>query len=234
MLTVEYRTDPNAVKELLPEGVEPAADDPGAVALIWADWQSCSDTFEELDDPVRSQYREAFFVVRCQYRGEPYSRCVYIWVDKDFALVRGYHQGYPKKLGEIWMTRPVTIGRAGPRVDTGGRFAATLSAYGHRLAHARITLERPADRPGFVNAHPMLHHRWLPAIESDGTDSLAEVVTMRGYDGVIDNVWEGHADLELPGAPHEELDRLRPVEILGGYYHKVATSWRGGTTLERL
>ena len=43
---------------------------------------------------------------------------------EDFALVRGYHQGYPKKLGSIWMTRPITTGRAGPRLEPGGRFGA--------------------------------------------------------------------------------------------------------------
>ena len=88
---------------------------PGAVALIWADWQSCGDARDELLDPVRSQYKECFTVVRCRFRGETYSRCVQIWVDKDFALARGWFQGYPKKLGSIWMTRPVTVGRAGPR-----------------------------------------------------------------------------------------------------------------------
>ncbi len=76
-------------------------DDPGAVAVVFADWQSCSDTFEELLDPVRAQCREAFVVVRCRWRGELWSRCVYIWVDKDFALARGWHQGYPKKLGSM-------------------------------------------------------------------------------------------------------------------------------------
>ena len=45
MLTVEYRTEPAAVAELLPDPLEPADDDPGAVAVIWADWQSCSDSF---------------------------------------------------------------------------------------------------------------------------------------------------------------------------------------------
>ena len=39
MLTIEYRTDPAAVAELLPPPLEPAAEDPGAVAIIWADWQ---------------------------------------------------------------------------------------------------------------------------------------------------------------------------------------------------
>ena len=27
--------------------------------------------------------------------------CPYIWVDRDFALVRGWIQGFPKKLGSI-------------------------------------------------------------------------------------------------------------------------------------
>ena len=109
LLTVEYRTDPARVAELLPAPLELAPEDPGAVALIWADWQSCSSSREELLDPVRSQYKEAFVVVRCSYRGETYSRCVYIWVDKDFAIARGMHQGYPKKLGTMWQTRPHAV-----------------------------------------------------------------------------------------------------------------------------
>ncbi len=88
-LTIEFRAEPAAVAALLPDGLEPADEEPGAVALIWADWQSCSDTFEELLDPVRSQYKECFAVVRCKFRGQHYSRCVHIWVDTDFAMARG-------------------------------------------------------------------------------------------------------------------------------------------------
>ena len=40
------------------------------MALIWADWQSCSDGFAELLDPVRSQYKECFVVVRCRWGAE--------------------------------------------------------------------------------------------------------------------------------------------------------------------
>ena len=36
LLTVEYRTDPARVRELLPAPLELAPDDPGAVAFIWA------------------------------------------------------------------------------------------------------------------------------------------------------------------------------------------------------
>lgn len=136
LLTVEYRTDPARVAELLPEPLTLADEDPGAVAVIWADWQSCSGGREELLDPVRSQYKECFVVVRCAYRGRTFSRCVYIWVDKDFAIARGMHQGYPKKLGSIHMTRPHPYGLAAPRLGEGGVFGATLAAADRRLAQA--------------------------------------------------------------------------------------------------
>lgn len=233
MITLEYRTDPEAVAALLPEGVEPADEDPGAVAAIWADWQSCSDSFEEVLDPVRCQYKEMFVVVRCKYQGRHYSRCVFIWVDKDFAILRGQHQGYPKKLGSIHMTRPVNIGKAGPRLTAGARFGATLAAYDRRLAEARLTLTGQADRPGFVNGHPMLHHRWYPAIETNGEDSLEEMVTMTGFDGELGRCFRGEFELDYFGSPTEELLDLAPRERIAGYWHEVGVSWKAGTTLAR-
>lgn len=231
MLTVEYRTDPDRVAEFLPEGASLAPEDPGAVALIWADWQSAGDDLSEVLDPVRSQYKECFAVIRCVWRAETWSRCPFIWVDKDFAMVRGYHQGYPKKLGDIWMTRPVTIGKAGPRLEPGGRFGATVSSSGRLIARARWTLAEPVASPGFVNGHPMLHNRYWPSIESDGTASMDELVTMSGYDGEIGDVWSAGAEIDILESPSDELHLLEPDEVIGGFYHRVATSWKGGTTL---
>ena len=51
LMTVEFRTDPSRVAELLPEPLTlvPDEHDPGAVAMIFADWQSCGDDLSELD-----------------------------------------------------------------------------------------------------------------------------------------------------------------------------------------
>jgi acetoacetate decarboxylase len=231
LLTIEYRTDPDRVVELLPEGVEPA-EDPGAVALVWADWQSCGDTREELLDPVRAQYKEVFFVIRGRYRGETYSRCAYIWVDKDYAMVRGHYQGYPKKLGSIHLTRPVAYGKAGPRLEPGGRFGATLAAYDRRLAQATFTITGTSDTGGFVNSHAMLHSRFLPAIEGpDAPASLDELVTMKTVDGEAGPIFVGDADLELFPSPTEEFDRLAPRELIGATYRQVGATFAGGSTL---
>jgi acetoacetate decarboxylase len=233
MLTIEFRTDPSAVAELLPAPLTPASEDPGAVAVIWADWQSCGDDGSELIDPVRSQYMETFVVVRCEYDGETYSRCVYIWVDTDFAMVRGHFQGYPKKLGELYLTRPVAYGRAGPRLETGGRFGATCSAGGRRLIDATFTITGRADTPGFVNGHPMLHSRWMPSIDADGADSLDELVTMRYENVELGPVYAGGATIELHQSPTEEISRLDPIEMIGGYWRELGTTFPGGTTVLR-
>jgi acetoacetate decarboxylase len=231
LLTVEYRTDPANVARLLPEPLRPAADDPGAVALIWADWQSCGASGAELLDPVRAQYCECFAVVRCAFGGRVYSRCVFIWVDTDFALARGLIQGYPKKLGSIHQTRPHPFGRAAPRIAPGGTFAGTLSAGGRRLAEAVVTLRAESPANGFVNAHPMAHHRWMPSIERHAPDALSELIASGSASVEAGPAWRGDATLELFDSPTEELAELEVREIIAGYYRQVGVTWDGGSVL---
>jgi len=232
LLTAEYRTDPANVAALLPEGLELADDDPGAVALIWADWQSCSASGAELLDPQRSQYLETFAVVRVKHEGVTYSRCVAIWVTKDFAIARGWFQGYPKKLGSAYVTRPYNRGIAAPRIAEGGTFGASLAAYDHRLATAKVTLREPSETNGFVNAHKMVHHRFMPSLVPGAGMSLEQVVTMGGVDLDLGQPWKGDAELTLFDSPWDEPASLLPVdEIIAGYYCEVGTTFAGGSLL---
>ena len=73
----------------------------------------------------------------------------------------------------------------------------------------------------------------MPAIERDSGDSLYELVTMRGYDAEAGPCYVGEATIALFESPTEELARLAPIEMISGYWREVATSWNGGTTLER-
>jgi acetoacetate decarboxylase len=231
VLTLEYRAASGSVARWLPPGVEPAGEDPDAVAVIFADWQSCSADGEELLDPYLAQYKEAFVVVRCRHEDLTYSRCILIWVDKDFALARGWFQGYPKKLGSIWMTRPIAVGVAGPRLAPGGRFGATLSAHDRRLLDATFTIEGPSETGGFVNALPMLHSRWMPAISPGSGDALDELVVLRSNDVELGPAFTGSFELSLHDAPGEELATLAPVEHIAGYWRQVGATFEGGEEL---
>jgi hypothetical protein len=231
LITIEYRVDPSRVRELLPEPLALAEEDPGAVAFIWADWQSCATDRAQLLDPVLGQYKEAFVVVRCSFEGQTYSRCVYIWVDSDFAIARGLHQGYPKKLGAIHMTRPHPYGPA-PRVAPGGRFGASRAAADRRLAEAQITLQAESPTNGFVNGHPMAHNRFVRSIDDPSTYRLNEIVATGSESFEGGPAYSASIDqFALFPAPTEELDRLAPDEMIGAYYRQVGVTWNGGRLL---
>ena len=77
----------------------------------------------------------------------------------------------------------------------------------------------------------MIHHRFVPRIECDGTDSLAELVTMHGRDVELGPAWAGTAEVGLFDSPVEELTTLAPREVIGGYWRSVGTTFAGGGTI---
>jgi hypothetical protein len=146
-------------------------------------------------------------------------------------MVRGWHQGYPKKLGSIWVTRPVTHGKAGPRLEPGGRFGASVAANDRRIIDARFTITGKAETNGFVNALPMLHSRYFPSIEEGSPASMDELVTMKSYDWEGSEVWTGDAEIAFGSSPTEELESLAPAEMIAGYWRSVGVTWGIGTRL---
>ncbi|HEY7561845.1 MAG TPA: acetoacetate decarboxylase family protein [Gaiellaceae bacterium] len=218
-VVIEYWAEPAAVEAVLPPGLEPHPD-PGRCAALFIDWQSCTDSREELDDPIRSQYREFFVVVNALLDGEPVTLCPYIWVDTDFALVRGWVQGFPKKLGSIHMTRQFALSSsAGPDLAPGGRFAGTLAAGDRRLAFGAVTLEGESAEGPTHNDPPLVNVRHFPRLAAGRHDDPAvhELVRARSRDRSISPIWEGPAELELYATPGEELAALAPTRVGKGF-----------------
>jgi acetoacetate decarboxylase len=225
VLIVEYVVDPERMREFMPAGVE--ADDEGRAAAIFGSWQSCSDGGAELLDPVRSQYKEFYVALRCRVAGRTMVRCAFCWVDKDFSLVRGLVQGYPKKLGSVWMTRTFSVGRAAPPLARGSRFAATLAANDRRLVELEVALERPGDIAPEMMTAPLVHTRLFPAWASEGA-SVDELVTGGSRDQETSEIWQGSGQVSFSSAPGEELDALQPDRVLGGWRLLFAETLDGG------
>jgi len=224
-LVLEYWAEPDAVAAVLPPGLEPYGEDPGRAAALFVDWQWCTEGGDELDDPVRGQYREFFIVVNALLGSELVTTCPYIWVDKDVALVRGWIQGFPKKLGRIELTRSFPlVSPAAPPVGPGGRFAATLTANERRLAWGAVTLERESETGPTHNDPPIVNVRHFPRLEAGRHDEPAvhELVRARSRDRSISTIWEGRAELELYEAPREEFTALAPVRMGKGFRFSFA------------
>jgi acetoacetate decarboxylase len=218
-LVVDFHADPDAATSLLPEGLAPHPD-AGRCAAVFVDWQSCSEGGDELTDPVRSQYREFYLVVSGLLDGEPVTTCPFIWVDQDFAMARGWIQGFPKKLGEVWMTRVFDLDcKAAPALARGSRFGASCSARGRELARAVLTLEHESQTGSPHTDPPLVNVRHFPRLAAGRHEDphVHELVRARSRDRSVSAIWEGAAELELLGAPGEEHTLLAPVAVARGY-----------------
>jgi acetoacetate decarboxylase len=154
-----------------------------------------------------------------------------MWVDKGMPLVRGLVQGFPKKPGSIWITRPVTVGRAGPRLEPGGRFGASLTSAERRIAEATLTLTGLSAKGPTVNSPPLFNTRFFPAWEQDA-EPLNEHVWAGGQDREISPIWEGDATLGFFESPADELAELAPVEVGKGFWFSFGYTVDGGRRVE--
>ena len=109
-LVIEFWADPDAVAAVLPAGSRAVSRGSGPRCRALRRLAVVHRRTGRAVDPSRSQYKECFIVVNATLDGEHVTTCPYIWVDRDFALVRGWIQGFPKKLGSVWMTRTFGLG----------------------------------------------------------------------------------------------------------------------------
>src|ERR1700733_10298762 len=212
-LNIEFWSDPTAVAALLPPGLDPDPAAKGHGNALFYDWQFTGANDEYLD-PARYQYREFFLLVDAFFEATPVSYCPYIFVDNDAALARGWTQGYPKRLGQVFQTRYyAATGKAGPSLAAGSKFAGSLTAAGQRLAEGLVTLKEPVTDRALLKQRPIVNLLHCPRLAADQQDKPAvhELVENIPHDVKIEQAWIGEGSLTLPVCRGEELSDLAPV-----------------------
>jgi len=223
-LSIEFWSDPAAVAAVLPPGIDAEPSASGHGHAFFYDWQF-SGANDEYLDPARYQYREFFLLVDASYHGEPVAYCPYIFVDNDAAMARGWTQGYPKRLGQIFQTRYfAATGKAGPALAPGGKFAASLSASGQRLAEGLVSLKEPLTDLTEVGSRPVLNLLHFPHLAAGKQDKPAihELVKNVPHDTTLADAWIGDGVLTLPSCRGEELSDLAPIRCGKGIRASMA------------
>jgi acetoacetate decarboxylase len=220
-LAIEYETDHNKASAFLPEGLTLYSNQ---CAIYFIEWQYASENGEEYLDPVRSQYMETIILLSAEYENSPVAYCPFIWVDQDKSLMRGLIQGWPKQIGETWITRAYDLpSKAAPQINKGGKFGAALSVAGRRLAEATVTLKNETSSlpsPTFAGAVLL---RYFPELVKNKQNSPAvhELVQLKSRDVKISPVWQGKASLSIYDHPYTELPDLKPISVISGYRFSV-------------
>jgi hypothetical protein len=218
-LAIEYWAEPAAIAALLPPGVTPDEKSRGRAFLWFLDWQFTGSN-DEVTDPARYQYREAFVLVEAVFERTPINYCPYIFVDNDAAIARGWMQGFPKKLGSIYQTRSFSApSAAAAPLAKGSRFGASVAAHGERLATARLQLEERITDPAKVFNRPTVMRRYFPQLAAAGQAKppVNELTMSLTDDLTIVDVWAGSAEVAIPEVRGEDMHSLAPTRIGRGY-----------------
>jgi acetoacetate decarboxylase len=230
VLGIDFCGDPAAMAAVVPRPLTALED--GSATFVFVDWSSSADADPRIAaDPARGQYKEAYVEVHATLDGTKVARVPYIWVDNDLSFARGHIQGFPKKLGAIAITRPVAVGRGGPRLAAGATFTGHVSSLGRQLARGTVTLDAPSP-PGFIPRAmrlPIWHTRLVPDL-AGGDPLVFDLARNQLSDFEIADAWQGRGQLDFYESDFEELAALRPVEITGGFRCSIAFTIAGAET----
>jgi hypothetical protein len=219
VLAVEFWNDPDVSVQILPTGVELDKKNPGHSVALFTDYQFTAQNDEYLD-PARYQCRGFSVLLDAAWKGRRIAWCPYCYVDNDAALMRGWIQGYPRKLGSIHQTRTFAAASvaSAPLVHD-GRLSACMSAQGRLLVQARVTLREKVERLVGVLDRRIVGRRYFPRLSAGMHDKPAvdELVRCVSNHLLITDVWIGAAELEFPEAYGEELEVLGPLKVGRGY-----------------
>jgi hypothetical protein len=227
VMSLALQVDRDAGQSFLPDGFGAAT---GSAACHFCEWQWTTDG-SELLDPVYAQYKEFFVLIEADRGGARALYCPFIYVDQDLSMVRGWLQGWPKKVGSIWMTRSYDLDHpAAAPVRAGTRLGASLSVKDRRLAEATITLSGGAvERIGFL-AMPTFGLVGSPTLigrPGAGERKLARAaveLTTRGP------AYGATGALQLFESPRDELSALRPRSVTAASLSTFALTVIGAIT----
>jgi Acetoacetate decarboxylase (ADC) len=226
VLGVEFWNDPDVSADILPNGVELDARCRGRSVALFADCQFTASNDEYLD-PARYQCREFIVLLDATWRRSQIAWCPYAYADNDASIMRGWIQGYPKKLGVVHQTRTFAAGSAASAlVGNNGRFAGCVSAHGQLLAEARVILHERADQLVGLLDRPIVARRYFPRLSAGlhNKPVVDELVQCIVDNVLITNLWVGEGGLIFPEAHGEELDMLGPIRVGRGFRFSFSCS----------
>ena len=197
-MTISYHTSPDAIREALPEPLEPVGD---IVSVQWLDLP---------DGEGFGAYEAAAQVIPCTFKGEPCNFVSQMYVNNTPPLAGGR---------EIW-GYPMKFGKATLKVS-GDTLTGNLDYAGEHVAMGTMVYKHDAFRSDWSHEKELLTRRQvtlkiIPDI--DGTPAIAQLVGVKFEDVVIKGAWSGRARLQLTPSVNCPLADLPVHSVTGGLH----------------
>lgn len=147
-------------------------------------------------------------------------------------MVRGWLQGWPKKLGSVWMTRSYGLAHpAAVPLGAGARLGATLAVKDRRLAECAVTLNGAEGRRlGFfaTPTYGLVGEPTLIGTVDSGRKRLARATVAQQVAGAFH---AGTGELKLYETPRDEIGPLQPIGPAEASLGTIALTITGATEL---
>ncbi len=233
VMHLKFKADPDKVRALIPPPLEMGLN-PGEGAVWFVEWVSVSASNPDISfvNPERSIYRECIVMVRCEFEGVPGYYVPYIWVDNDFTLMRGFIQGFPKKLGRVHITKlhDLTPQVGGKKV--GAKMKGICVSHEERIVEGSLVFSRriAEEEVPPVKFYLMRH---FPDFENPLKPLVHDLTMSMVTDVKVADAWAGDADVRFMPSVFEEVADLGPIEVGEGYSFGIGLTITGGKVLHR-
>ena len=191
-------------------------------------------------NPERVFYKECVISVGCRFKGREALMISYIWVDKDFTLIRGWIQGFPKRLGNIQLSfekrHLYAMNAALGEFGDGTRVRGYIESHGERLVTGTATLGRKItpDELAAPCKRGFMQIQHFPDIELGSQRPLVNRLVDHSVDVRFGDIWEARdVSLTFGESEIEELHMLQPREITSAYLVNIGITVRGARVLHQ-
>ena len=206
-LIITYRSDPEAIREALPEPLEP--DGSGTVH------------FEFIRMPDSSgfgSYTESGLVIPALYQGEPVNFTAQMYLDDEPPIAGGREiWGFPKKHGEpvlevVHDTLTGTLDYAGVRVAIG------TMGYKHQHLLYDVSGKKQCSPTSIIEkmSKTQVNLKLIPGV--DGAPAIAQLVAYNLTDITVKGAWSGPARLHLVAHANAPIADLPVHKAVGGLH----------------
>ncbi|AEB95296.1 acetoacetate decarboxylase family protein [Metallosphaera cuprina] len=171
-------------------------------------------------EPDLVQYMEGAIGLKVEYNGGNYMYFPFMWVDKDWALVRGWLDGYPKKLALIRMTKLHPLMPKYNAPQPGLKMGGYVTRGGGHMIRLRLELEDRSESLPLKNFGPPINVRRF-ASRGENEEDVYEIVSRQRDESRYGEIWKGSAEVDIGGYVNDELNSLSLRETLGGYFYTL-------------
>ena len=240
-ILVRWRTERRAAELLLPAPLEPNERTDTPVLFLNKTQTGKSREFILNENPQLMNWHEALFMIPCSLEGED---MLFVWTlykdaDFDSGIPQGIFRGFVNKTAHFSTLWPFPGQPLNREMAPGGVARMLVSRMGEKIIDCSFQAQReltPEEIEREIDRRELLSDvgiRYLPDWAAGARAPLVhDLVLWPMGEGAIPRAWAGDAQLTFGDSDADELDLLRPLEMLPSHF--IWLRYRGGPGVARV